>query len=65
MVADVVEAMKSHRPYRPALGIELALNEIREKREPMFRPDVVDACLGLFDDGYQIDEQAHEVSMPL
>jgi len=65
MVADVVEAMKSHRPYRPALCIELALKEIREKRGTMFRPDVVDACLGLFDAGYQIDEQAHEVSIAI
>lgn len=65
MVADVVEAMKSHRPYRPALGIELALLEIREKRGTMFRPDVVDACLDLFKDGYEIDGQAHEVSMPV
>ena len=65
MVADVVEAMKSHRPYRPALGIELALMEIREKRGTMFRPDVVDACLDLFKDGYEIDGQAHEVSMPV
>jgi putative two-component system response regulator len=65
MVADVVEAMKSHRPYRPALGIELALNEIREKRGLTFRPDVVDACLGLFTDGYEIDGFAHAVSMPV
>ncbi len=65
MVADVVEAMKSHRPYRPALGIELALNEIRENRGTSFRPDVVDACLGLFEEGYEIDSQAREVSIKM
>lgn len=63
MVADVVEAMKSHRPYRPALGIELALTEIIEHRGTAFRSDVVDACLDLFRNGYEIDGQAHEVIM--
>jgi len=43
-VADVVEAMASHRPYRPALGIETALAEIRDKRGVLFDPEVVNAC---------------------
>lgn len=44
-VADVVEAMASHRPYRPALGIDLALDEITKNRGILYDSDVVDACL--------------------
>jgi putative nucleotidyltransferase with HDIG domain len=47
-VADVVEAMSSHRPYRPALGIEAALTEIESRRGTFFDTSVVDACLRLF-----------------
>ncbi|MFQ5794929.1 MAG: HD domain-containing phosphohydrolase [Candidatus Bipolaricaulia bacterium] len=47
-VADVVEAMSSHRPYRPALGIDKALKEIAQKRDVRYDPKVVDACLRLF-----------------
>jgi putative two-component system response regulator len=47
-VADVVEAMSSHRPYRAALGIEKALDEITQNRGVLYDPDVVDACLKLF-----------------
>ncbi len=47
-VADVVEAMDSHRPYRPALGIDKALEEITENKGKLYDPDVVDACLKLF-----------------
>jgi putative nucleotidyltransferase with HDIG domain len=47
-VADVVEAMSSHRPYRPSLGIEAALAEITQFRDVYFDPQVVDACLSLF-----------------
>lgn len=47
-VADVVEAMVSHRPYRPALGIDAALNEIEKNREILYDADAVDACLRLF-----------------
>lgn len=43
-VADVVEAMSSHRPYRPTLGLETALEEISRCRGTLFDPDVVDAC---------------------
>ncbi len=50
-VADVVEAMATHRPYRPALGIEKALEEITKNRGILYDPDVVDACLSLFDSG--------------
>lgn len=47
-VADVVEAMMSHRPYRPGLGLEEALKEIEGKRGTQFDPEAVDACLRLF-----------------
>lgn len=48
MVADVVEAMSSHRPYRPGLGIAAALEEIERARGIYYDPRVVDACLNLF-----------------
>jgi PAS domain S-box-containing protein/putative nucleotidyltransferase with HDIG domain len=44
-VADVVEAMASHRPYRPAHAVEEALGEIRENRGILYDPEAVDACL--------------------
>jgi HD-GYP domain-containing protein (c-di-GMP phosphodiesterase class II)/DNA-binding LacI/PurR family transcriptional regulator len=47
-VADVVEAMASHRPYRPALGIEHALEEIIKNRGLLYDSEVVDNCLRLF-----------------
>ena len=47
-VADVVEAMSSHRPYRPALGIDRALEEILKNKGILYDPGVVDACLKLF-----------------
>ena len=47
-VADVVEAMASHRPYRPAFGIEKALKEVSQNKGLLYDPDVVDACLKLF-----------------
>jgi putative nucleotidyltransferase with HDIG domain len=47
-VADVVEAMSSHRPYRPALGIAAALDEIRRARGTLYDQQAVDACLSLF-----------------
>ncbi len=47
-VADVVEAMSSHRPYRPARGIEPALEEITRLRDNKLDPAAVDACLRLF-----------------
>jgi putative nucleotidyltransferase with HDIG domain len=47
-VVDVVEAMSSHRPYRPALGIDKALEEISKNRGILYDPEVVDAFLKLF-----------------
>jgi putative nucleotidyltransferase with HDIG domain len=49
-VADVVEAMCFHRPYRPALGIDVAFKEITAQRGILYDPGVVDACLGLFNE---------------
>jgi HD-GYP domain-containing protein (c-di-GMP phosphodiesterase class II) len=49
-VADVVEAMCSHRPYRPALGLDQALAELRRNRDIIYDPDVVDVCLKLYDE---------------
>jgi len=54
-VADVVEAMASHRPYRPALGIDVALNEIEKNRGIFYDDAVADACLRLFrEKGFQL-----------
>jgi len=47
-VADVVEAMASHRPYRPSLGLDKALEEIKDKKGRFYDPEVVEACLRLF-----------------
>jgi len=47
-VADVVEAMAFHRPYRPALGIKKALEEITKNKGIIYDSQVVDACLKLF-----------------
>ena len=54
-VADVLEAMASHRPYRAAFGIEETLHEIESHRAQHFDPEVVDAMLRLFrEKGYQL-----------
>jgi putative nucleotidyltransferase with HDIG domain/PAS domain S-box-containing protein len=50
-VADIVEAISSHRPYRPTLGIEAAIEEIKRGRGTAYDPQVVDACLKLFREG--------------
>lgn len=47
-VADVVEAISSHRPYRPSLGLDKALQEIAQNRGTFYDPQAVDACLRLF-----------------
>jgi HD-GYP domain-containing protein (c-di-GMP phosphodiesterase class II) len=54
-VADVVEAMASHRPYRASLGIDVALTEIEKNRGIFYDNSVADACLRLFrEKGYQL-----------
>jgi response regulator RpfG family c-di-GMP phosphodiesterase len=47
-VADVVEAMASHRPYRPGKGVQSALNEIVDHKGDKYDADIVDACLHVF-----------------
>jgi HD-GYP domain-containing protein (c-di-GMP phosphodiesterase class II) len=49
-VADVVEAIASHRPYRPALGIDQALLEISNNSGRLYDSQAVDCCLALFRD---------------
>lgn len=57
-VADVVEAICSHRPYRNALGIEQAISEIYENRGTLYDDDVVRACLNvLLDDKFEFDQK--------
>lgn len=59
-VADVVEAMASHRPYRAALGIDFALEEIERYKGVFYDTDVVDACIKLFkEDGYILPENTN------
>jgi len=54
-IADVVEAMGSHRPYRASLGIEPALEEIEKNKGILYDIDVADACLRLFrEKGYNL-----------
>ena len=47
-VADVIETMGSHRPYRPAFSLDLALDEIRQNTGVLYDSEVVNACLRLF-----------------
>ena len=56
-VADVVEAIASHRPYRPSLGIEAALEEIEKNRGTLYDTGAVDACLRVFrEKSYHLEE---------
>ena len=48
MVADIVESMMSHRPYRPSLGLDAALAEIQRESGRTLDPAAVDACVRLF-----------------
>jgi len=55
-VADVVEAMASRRPYRPARGLDKALEEISQNRGVLYDPEAVDACLKLFtENGFEFN----------
>jgi putative nucleotidyltransferase with HDIG domain len=63
-VADIAEAMASHRPYRPSLGLEAALSEIDMRKGSSLDSDVVIACMELLTrDGYIIDSEYHESSL--
>ena len=55
VVADVVEAMASHRPYRPAHDVEKALEEISKNKGIIYDPEVVAACMRLFSEkGFEL-----------
>lgn len=58
-VADVVETMSSHRPYRPSVGLDKALEEISTKKGILYDPEAVDACLNL------IEEKHFEFACPV
>ena len=54
-VSDVVEVMASHRPYRPSLGVQIALEEIAKNSGILYDPDVVASCLNVFrENGYKL-----------
>ncbi len=56
-VADVVETMASHRPYRPSIGMDKALEEIVSNKGVLYDPRVVDACIKLFyEKGFEFPE---------
>jgi len=60
-VADVVEAISSHRPYRPALGIQYALEEITQNAGKLYDREVVEACLTLFrEKGFSLDDSVRD-----
>ena len=54
-VADVIESMVSHRPYRPTLGIEAAMAEIRQHRGTLYDAQAVDACLEILESGFKFE----------
>lgn len=61
-VADVIEALSSHRPFRPALGLEKGMEEIRKGRGIRYEPRAVDACLKIFREGrfsFKRETEAH------
>lgn len=64
VVADVVEAMISHRPYRPAKKIEEAMQEIEQNKGTLYHPDVVDACVSLLNQkNYAVDDSTHKIQI--
>jgi len=66
MVADVVEAMTSHRPYRPALGLDIALQEIKDNAGILYNLDIVSTCVELFEQNhYQLDDNQYPIRLPI
>ncbi|MGW8302147.1 MAG: HD domain-containing phosphohydrolase [Desulfobacterales bacterium] len=62
-VADVVETMASHRPYRPAMGLDRALEEVMKNKGRLYDEKVVNACLTLFNEkGFEFPESQHLLS---
>lgn len=60
-VADVVEAMAHHRPYRPGLGLDVALAEVTEGAGTRFDADVVKCCLAVFEAGFTFGSELRTV----
>lgn len=54
-VADVVEAMSSHRPYRPALGTAKALEEVSKNKDILYDAEAVESCLKVFEKGFRFE----------
>jgi HD-GYP domain-containing protein (c-di-GMP phosphodiesterase class II) len=52
-VADIVEAMSSHRPYRPAIGMKEAIREIEANKNTLYDSSAVDACIRIFNKGFK------------
>ncbi len=50
-VADVLDAISSHRPYRPALGLDVAVRELQAQKGALYDPAIVEACLAVIDEG--------------
>ena len=50
-VADIIEAMSSYRPYRPAPGLDAAIEELLKNREKKYNADIVDICIKVFREG--------------
>ena len=63
-VSDVVEAMASHRPYRPALGIEVALAEIEKNKGTLYDAAAVEACLAVFRAGFHFEPGSEAAAIP-
>lgn len=61
IISDVVEAMSSHRPYRPQLGIDQALLEIEKNSGILYDPDLVGICLKLFREKDFDFKQVHSI----
>lgn len=64
-VADVVEAMSSHRPYRHSLGTEAEIEEINRKSGLLYDSDVLSACAEVFGEGFQFTPEAASTNFGL
>lgn len=66
MVSDVVEAMMSHRPYRPAMGLDAALEEIERNAGTRYNQGIARLCIDLMSkESYAIEEEQYDVSFPI
>jgi len=64
-VADAIEALVSHRPYRAALAIADALEHIKENRSTLFNPEVVEACVRVFEAGFRFEDVGSHADIEL